>query len=226
MELIEATRYQIDAEDRMKEDFESGDGVMTDSEILYLTAMENVKAISKKLVIAEMASRVVFYDMGCPKPPKGSMVVNWMTELDNARINNSTNFAQVLTTEQLGPRKGTYPDQIEAANPGYLHDLFRLIGKSKVSYRGTWGEIATEMNRLSKDQAPRPELHLTKHHLRTWFRANKGKVRKTWERPILDENRMQKRVEWCRARKEELQSRGQKFYYCFLDEKWFYVRSR
>ena len=109
----------------------------------------------EKLVTAEMASRVVFYDMGCPKPPKGSMVVNWITELDNARVNNSTNFAQVLTSVQLGPRKGTYTDQIEAANPGYFHDLFRLTGKSKVSLRGTWEVIATEMSRLSKDQSPR-----------------------------------------------------------------------
>ena len=96
---------------------------------------------NEKLVIAEMASRVVFYDMGCPKPPKGSMVANWISELDNARINNSTNFAQVLTTEQLGPRKGTYPDQIEAANPGYLHDLFRLIANQKSPIEGLGGKL-------------------------------------------------------------------------------------
>jgi hypothetical protein len=59
MLLVEATRCQIDAEDRMKEDFGSGDGRMTDSEILYLTAMEGVKAISKKLVIAEKSFNIV-----------------------------------------------------------------------------------------------------------------------------------------------------------------------
>ena len=58
-----------------------------------------------KLEIAEMASRVVFYDMGCPKPSKESRVVDWITQLDNARFSNNTNFAQALKNEQLRPRQ-------------------------------------------------------------------------------------------------------------------------
>jgi hypothetical protein len=180
----------------------------------------------EKLEIAEMASRVVFYDAGCPNPPKGSMVADWITELDNARFNNSTNMDQALMNEQLGSRQGTYTDRIEMANPGYLHELYRLVGKSQVSYRGNFADMATEMNRLSENKEPRPKLYLTKYHLERWFRANNGKVKKDWERPILTKDRMLKRVEWCRARKEEIESADRKYYYCFLDEKWFYVRSR
>jgi hypothetical protein len=113
------------------------------------------------------------------------MVAEWITELDNARFNNGTNFAQVLMNEQLGPRQGSYVHQIEMANPGYLHELFRLVGRSKVSYRGTWKEIADEMSRLSEDKLPRPRLMLSRYDVRTWFHANQGKVRKDWERPIL-----------------------------------------
>jgi hypothetical protein len=58
-ELNGATARQIDAEELMKEECDDGEGMMTESEMVYLTSMEEVKTISRKLVIAEKAFSLV-----------------------------------------------------------------------------------------------------------------------------------------------------------------------
>jgi len=186
-----------------------------------------------KLAIAEAASRVVFYDCGCPVAPKGRMVGVWFNELDRARLNLETDFGKALETDQLGPRKGTYVERIEAAHPNYLRELYRKAGKNPhITFRATFAELAHEMNELSKLEPDRPQLFLTRATLKGWFHGSGGKVRKGWERPILTPDRMAARVEWCKARKAELAAAEEaptsyhQKYYCFLDEKWFYIRSR
>jgi len=69
--------------------------------------------------------------------------------------------------------------------------------------------------------------------LKGWFHCSGGKVRKGWEHPILTPDRMKARVEWSKARKAELaaakeagDNKYHQRYYCFLDEKWFYIGSR
>ena len=54
-----ATAKQIDAEDLMKAEGDDGDGMMTEAEMVYLASMEDVKTISKKLVVAEKAFNLV-----------------------------------------------------------------------------------------------------------------------------------------------------------------------
>jgi len=193
------------------------------------------KALSKpkRLAIGEAASRVVFYDCGYPVASKGSMVTTWFGELDRARQNLETDFSKALETGQLGPRKGTYVERIEAAHPNYLRELYRNAGKNpSLTFRATFTELADEMNRLSKLETDRPPLFLTRATLKSWFHCSGGKVRKGWERPILTPDRMKARVEWCKARKAEMAAAEEapasyhQKYYCFLDEKWFYIRSR
>ena len=58
-ELNESTSKQIIAEDFLKEEGDTFDGMMTEAEMTYLTAMEEVKIISKKLVSAEQAFALV-----------------------------------------------------------------------------------------------------------------------------------------------------------------------
>jgi hypothetical protein len=58
-ELNEATARQIEAEDMMKEEGDYASGMMTESEMVYLAAMEDVKTISKRLVIAEKSFNLV-----------------------------------------------------------------------------------------------------------------------------------------------------------------------
>jgi hypothetical protein len=55
-----ATAMQINAEDLMKEEEgDNFDGMMTEAEMTYLSSMEQVKTISKKLVAAEQAFALV-----------------------------------------------------------------------------------------------------------------------------------------------------------------------
>lgn len=58
-ELNEATARQLEAEELMKEEGDAGDGMMTDAEMRYLASMEEVKTISKRLVVAEKAFELV-----------------------------------------------------------------------------------------------------------------------------------------------------------------------
>lgn len=58
-DLNEAMAIQIQAEDLMKDEGDYGDGMMTESEMMYLTSMEEVKTISRQLVIAEKAFALV-----------------------------------------------------------------------------------------------------------------------------------------------------------------------
>mmetsp|Transcript_16298 Transcript_16298/g.23981 ORF Transcript_16298/g.23981 Transcript_16298/m.23981 type:complete len:1177 (-) Transcript_16298:913-4443(-) len=59
IELNDATADQIDAEDMMKMEGDAEDGMMTEAEMVYLASMERVKTISKKLVLAEKAFKLV-----------------------------------------------------------------------------------------------------------------------------------------------------------------------
>jgi len=150
-----------------------------------------------KLAIAEAASRAVFYDCGCPAAPKGRKVAHWFDTIDQARRNlDDIDFGNVLETDRLGPRRGTYCERIEAAHPNYLRELYRRAGKNpKVTFRATFAELADEMNRLSRLEADRPQLFLSRQTLKSWFHSSGGKVRKGWERPILTPERMAARVQ-------------------------------
>lgn len=59
LELNAATKRQIIAEELMKDDSDASDEDMTESEFRYLSAMEEVKGISKKLVVAEQSFTLV-----------------------------------------------------------------------------------------------------------------------------------------------------------------------
>jgi hypothetical protein len=58
-ELNEATARQLEAEELMKEEGDAGDGMMTEAEMNFLASMEEVKTISKHLVVAEKAFELV-----------------------------------------------------------------------------------------------------------------------------------------------------------------------
>jgi len=162
------------------------------------------------------------------------MVASWFDELERARTNFDTDYSKALEAKELGPKRGTYCARIEAAHPNYLRELYRKAGNNpSITFRATFSELADEMNRLLKEEDNRPELFLTRSTLKAWFHSCGGKVRKNWERPILTPERMAGRVQWCKDRKAELavaEAAGpdnhHQRYYCFLDEKWFYIRSR
>jgi hypothetical protein len=58
-ELNDATARQIDAEERMKEEGDDAEGMMSEAELTYLTTMEEVKMLSSQLVASEQAYALV-----------------------------------------------------------------------------------------------------------------------------------------------------------------------
>jgi hypothetical protein len=68
-------------------------------------------------------------------------------------------------------------------------------------------------------------LTMSRRLIQQWFERNNGRVRKQRERPLLTEDKKAQRVQWCLERQAEMSS-GRPVYYAFLDEKWFYIRSR
>ena len=59
LELNDATRRQLEAEEQLAAEGDAEDGMMTDAEVAYLGSMEEVKTISKDLVQAEQSFKLV-----------------------------------------------------------------------------------------------------------------------------------------------------------------------
>ncbi|GKY96451.1 hypothetical protein MPSEU_000604600 [Mayamaea pseudoterrestris] len=59
LELNDATRRQLEAEEQLAAEGDVGDGMMTDAEVAYLGSMEDVKTISRELVQAEQSFNLV-----------------------------------------------------------------------------------------------------------------------------------------------------------------------
>ena len=68
-----------------------------------------------------------------------------------------------------------------------------------------------------------PVLRLNKFSLRRWFLKCKGTFRRTVVRPLLTEEHLQARVEYC---DRVLGLIEQNKVIVYLDEKWFYITSR
>ena len=59
-----------------------------------------------------------------------------------------------------------------------------------------------------------------------WFKEIGGKEISSKEKPALTPEMKKARKEWCEEMKRLMEKWGENFYPCFLDEKWFYCKSR
>lgn len=126
------------------------------------------KTTEEKTEIAEAASRIVFYDCGFRKAPRGSKVKTWMMEVDKARYNDGVDFGEILKRKQRQSKQGKYTIRLERDYPGYLHAMFRRAGK-EIGFDSSWNEPAEEMNKqLEIDEVSegRPVLKMTNYHIR------------------------------------------------------------
>jgi len=184
---------------------------------------------AKKKEIATAACCLVAYDNGLLQPPKGTMLDKWVKQLDQA-IKNPEEFDlnDVLGNKKMGPKMGTYTERIEQQHPGFLHQMYRLACK-EIGADSNWRDLADEMNVQSRKQefvdADKPALSMSRATIRKWFLKLGGKQKRVVERPIITPLRKIERVKWCTDRKQQVES-DEPFYMAFLDEKWFYVRSR
>jgi hypothetical protein len=180
----------------------------------------------KKTDVAAAAIRIVAYDTGLKKAPKGTCFAKWLKEFEDALAGKATGLGEsLLQGEKHGRKDGSYWKSVESTHPGYLHNMFWLACK-KVGYEAMYREIADAMNDMSDNPASDiPALDMSREKLVIWFREMKGKALKRVSRPILTPDRKADRVQWCKDRQAHINDISNPFYVAFLDEKWFYTRS-
>ena len=130
----------------------------------------------------------------------------------------------------LGTNRPSYTKSIQEKFPTFLHTLFRyatkVLGNDAPTYK-----LFNLMNEKAKIDYGgkcniRGNLVLTEWHFSEFFHRNGGKVKAPTSKPRLSPESIKLRYLFAKRNKLRLETVGGEFYYCFLDEKWFYIRSR
>ena len=199
-----------------------------DTAYLFLIVLKNDSSLSnsKKKKLREALLRIVAYDYGHHSISGTHMVMKWINTLVDTLESSGAPLSCTLADETQGrPTGNKLWQKIENGYPSCVRQLCRAAVKNLTS-TASFAELAEEINCLSRKiehAQGRPSIDLNQYHLRTWFKAEGGKEKSIVERPIITQERKIKRVRWSEQRKRDLQA-GQTF--VFLDEKWFYMRSR
>ncbi len=170
------------------------------------------KRAKKRIVLA--ACTLACYDLGFEKVVGIHSLENWFKKIEESvRV---TNARRAIKSGRAG--RTAYTDHITAAHPNYLHEMFRTATQL-VGDDATFDLLARTMNLQSAALENMPTLTLDKFKLYRWFHKNKGKERKTVERPLLMEEHKQARLHHVQLI-QTLTQQGRTIIY--LDEKWFY----
>jgi len=169
--------------------------------------------------IGRAACTLVSYDLGYKKVVGSTQLHTWMKE---SEMQFSTgNTSSLAKSKHKGTEK--YTDIITRDHPHLLHQLFRY-STSILGDNASFDEIANLMNTQSAAMGNgTPVLTLNEYNLGKWFKKSKGILRRTVVRPLLTEEHLQARVEYCHR---VLGLIEQDKVIIYLDEKWFYIMSR
>mmetsp|Transcript_22699 Transcript_22699/g.53836 ORF Transcript_22699/g.53836 Transcript_22699/m.53836 type:complete len:948 (+) Transcript_22699:244-3087(+) len=177
------------------------------------------KSWDERQRIATAACNLIAYDHGYPRSTGSSQLGKWY---DQAKKDISAGKSSALSRTFI--RRVSYTDGIEAAHPGYLHELYRYAVRTR-GILATFAEITETMNSKSATSDEiRPTLRLHRLQMYRWFICNNGKELSAKEKPLLTNKLKAERVAWVGRwgdlfRKEDTPV-------CYLDEKWFYTSSR
>ena len=105
---------------------------------------------------------------------------------------------------------------------------FRYAPKA-IGNQASYTDIAVCMNRKAAQEGCSvngnpPKFNTT--NVYRWFKQLDGKEKSPKEKPALTPDMKRERIKWCNDMKDLIEELGDKFYACFLDEKWFYITSR
>jgi hypothetical protein len=106
----------------------------------------------------------------------------------------------------------------------YGFDRLRRLWRAAVKVNKDWAsfkDLASWIEGYTRN-SPVP-VKMSGTSLRRWFVEHKGEVRRKISKPQLSAGSKAKRVTWAT---EFLARRKERQYYCYLDEKWFYLESR
>ena len=132
--------------------------------------------------------------------------------------------SHVLDNKQ-GHNRMSYVNQISDAYPTMLHSLYRyankLLGLDETSAR-----LAAAMNTRAQELFPdcpvRSNLKMNRNRFWEFFYSKGGKLKRQQTKPRLTDEQIKQRLQFALKWLVKLNS-GEQFYYCFLDEKWFYT---
>ena len=143
----------------------------------------------------------------------------------------SKGLVSTLFQNRRGNYKVPYSTIVQKAFPGFLHKMFRYAGSTH-GYDSSTAVYTQSMNDKARAMFPlceiRGVLHLTEYTFTTFFNENKGTLKEDVSKPRLSIANKAGRVIFCtdnrrRLRKSRRKRKRVPFYYCFLDEKWFYI---
>jgi len=129
-----------------------------------------------------------------------------------------------------GKNHSSYTKSIQEKFPTFLHSLFRyttkVLGNDAPTYK-LWNLMNVKAKTVYGGKCNiRGNLKLTDWYFAEFFHRNGGKVKAPTSKPRLSPESIKLRYLFAKRNKLKLETLGEVFYYCFLDEKWFYIRSR
>ena len=126
-----------------------------------------------------------------------------------------------------GKNNSSYTQRIFEAYPEFLHRMYRIATR-ELGDDARFAALAHEMNKRAKQMYPdcpiRGQLHLSKHHLVYFFASNAGKKFQPASQPIITPANRLNRLTFTQDTKGYMLDNN--VYYCFIDEKWFYLQSK
>ena len=142
--------------------------------------------------------------------------------------NKHTDKLFCVFTSRKGMNQVSYISFLDINFPRFLHRLYRYsIGV--LGLDATVPQLIHCMNSRSRILHPmcptRSDLKLTIHHFWNFFYSHGGQLKRPTTKPSLTEDQKKARVEWALTLKQSLAELDE-FFYCYLDEKWFYTTSR
>ena len=182
-----------------------------------------------QLILAEAILKRESYTAGYNKPivtPTHFHKYIW-SKYDNEARMNPGNAPYVLQNKR-GENRVRYLNVIMDQYPTFLHSMYRYATKC-LGVDETAARLSVLMMNRAKEAFPdcpvRSTLKMTRHYFWDFFYCNGGKLKRPITKPRLTPEHIKDRIVFAKKWLERLESE-EKFYYCFLDEKWFYTSSR
>ena len=190
---------------------------------LVQLAKYNYMMLTKKerIYLAESVGRRESYLCGYKTPFSARTLMRWWTEHETNH-QYSVEIQDMFKSKSRKKRR-TYLGSIQIQYPSFLHQLYRYASKT-LGHNTSNYRIRKLMMEKAKLDFPnctvRGNLMITAYAFRSFFNCNREYYTKLSSKPRLTKCQIKERVKFCTKYKELIKDK--EYYYCFLDEKWFY----
>jgi len=136
---------------------------------------------------------------------------------------NVSNWFDSSKANRLDVNKDTKRGRL-STDEKYGFERLRKLWRRAVKKNKDWASFRDLVHWILEDTAKDTvQVKLSVSALRSWFLDHKGQLKKKIAKPLLSDESKKRRVVWST---EFIRERKQRKYYCYLDEKWFYLESR